>query len=244
MLPSIPLWVSGFFLLTTGLTAGLLLHAFRQSFVAQLNHLVWPVATGIFLWIAAQSVLSISGFYVERPDALPLRLIVFGVLPPLILFLSLGTTSGGRRFLDALPIRNLIWIHVLRIPVELVLYALFLQGAVPEIMTFTGRNLDILAGLTAPFVAVWGWRGTTPRRWILLFWNLVALALLLNIIYLAVFSTPFPLQQFAFDQPNIAVLYFPFSLLPAFIVPVVLFCHLVTLRKLILFNTSIKIKSE
>jgi len=36
----------------------------------------------------------------------------------------------------------------------------------------------------------------------------------------------------AFDQPNIAVLYFPFSWLPTYVVPVVLFCHLAALRKL------------
>ncbi|HVF96549.1 MAG TPA: hypothetical protein VM871_04480, partial [Flavisolibacter sp.] len=38
---------------------------------------------------------------------------------------------------------------------------------------------------------------------------------------------------FAFDQPNIAVLYFPFIWLPSFIVPVVLLSHLVCIRQLL-----------
>jgi len=64
-------------------------------------------------------------------------------------------------------------------------------------------------------------------------WNVMALALLLNIVINALLSAPFPFQQFAFDQPNIAILYFPFVWLPSFIVVTVLFSHLVSLRKLI-----------
>ena len=61
----------------------------------------------------------------------------------------------------------------------------------------------------------------------------IALGLLLNIVFIAIFSAPFSFQKFAFEQPNIAVLFFPFSWLPAFIVPVVLFCHLASIRQLI-----------
>ena len=67
----------------------------------------------------------------------------------------------------------------------------------------------------------------------LLWWNIISLGLLVNIIIYAVLSAPFSFQKMAFDQPNIAVLYFPFNLLPAFIVPVVLFGHLVSIRQLL-----------
>jgi len=56
-------------------------------------------------------------------------------------------------------------------------------------------------------------------------WNFIALGLLLNIVTNAILSAPFAFQKFAFDQPNIAVLYFPFSWLPAYIVSTVLFGH-------------------
>jgi hypothetical protein len=54
----------------------------------------------------------------------------------------------------------------------------------------------------------------------------------LNIVVNAALSAPVPFQQFAFDQPNIAVLYFPFVWLPGFIVPLVLFAHLAAIQKL------------
>jgi len=139
-------------------------------------------------------------------------------------------------FIDGLPQSTLTFLHIVRIPVELVLYWLFLHQAVPELMTFSGRNFDILAGITAPFVAYYGLQKQLMGRKTLITWNLVALALLFNIVIHAVLSAPFAFQQLAFDQPNIAVLYFPFSWLPGFIVPVVLFAHLVSVRQLLKYE--------
>jgi hypothetical protein len=55
---------------------------------------------------------------------------------------------------------------------------------------------------------------------------------LFNIVLTAILPAPLPIQQLAFDQPKIAVMYFPFVYLPGFIVPIVLFSHLVSLKKL------------
>jgi hypothetical protein len=44
-------------------------------------------------------------------------------------------------------------------------------------------------------------------------------------------SAPGPLQQIAFEQPNVGIAYFPFVLLPTIIVPMVLFAHIAILRK-------------
>jgi hypothetical protein len=55
----------------------------------------------------------------------------------------------------------------------------------------------------------------------------------MNIVLNAVLSVPTAFQQFAFDQPNIAILYFPFNLLPAVVVPLVLLSHLVVIRQLL-----------
>ena len=69
---------------------------------------------------------------------------------------------------------------------------------------------------------------------LVLMWNVICLLLLLNVVINAVLSAPFTFQQFAFDQPNVAILYFPFSWLPGFIVPIILFTHLVSIRRILL----------
>jgi hypothetical protein len=119
-----------------------------------------------------------------------------------------------------------------RVPVELVLLWLYQHGEVPQLMTFEGRNLDILSGLTAPLAAWLAFRGGKVNRPLLIVWNLVAFGLLLNIMTIAILSLDTPIQQFAFDQPNRGVLYFPFIWLPAIIVPAVFVSHVVSLWQL------------
>jgi hypothetical protein len=93
-------------------------------------------------------------------------------------------------------------------------------------MTFEGRNFDIISGITAPLIYYFGYHQKVLSNKLMLTWNILCIGLLLNIVINAVLSAPFAFQQFAFEQPNIAVLYFPFNWLPSLVVPLVLFAHL------------------
>jgi hypothetical protein len=219
---NLPLYISIFFVLTTSLS----LFIFNKA----TNHSKPPLLIILFL-IVAQTFLSLNYFYTIT-DTIPPRFILL-IAPPLLLMFILFSTSWGKRFLNNLNIKYLTLLHVVRFPVELVLFWLFLHGAVPEIMTFEGRNLDILAGLSAPVVYYFGFVKKRMNNITLLVWNFICLALLFNIVIHAILSAPSPFQQLAFNQPNVAVLYFPFVLLPACIVPLVLFSHLVSIRSLL-----------
>jgi len=188
------------------------------------------IVIAIVIWLIIQAILTLNGFYLNT-TSLPPKFI-FAVLPPLLIIAALFATHEGKIFIDNMSLLHITYLNIVRIPVEIVLYWLFLEKAIPELMTFTGRNFDILAGISAPFIAYYGIRKNKLSKKSLLVWNYISLVLLLNIVINAVLSAPFPFQKFAFDQPNIAILYFPFSWLPAFIVPTVLFGHLVSIRQL------------
>ena len=188
-------------------------------------------------WLLVQAIIASTGFYTVT-NTIPPRLL-FLLLPPLMLIALLFLSSSGRNFIDKLDIRILTLLHIVRIPVEFVLLLLFLNKTIPGIMTFEGRNFDILSGITAVLVWYFGFHKYKLGEKIILLWNICCLALLINIVIIAILSAPFGFQQFGFDQPNIAILYFPFVWLPCFIVPVVLFSHLVVIRKLI-YKTQIK----
>lgn len=192
--------------------------------------------TLIIVWIIFQSIISILGFY-KISNTIPPR---FGLLiiPPLILTIIRFNTKKGKLFIDGLNIKTLTLFHTLRIPVELVLYWLFIHKAVPELMTFEGRNFDIFSGLTAPVVYYFGFIKKSLNRNVLLFWNFICLGLLFNIAFNAILSLPSPFQQFAFDQPNVAILQFPFVLLPSILVSLVLFSHLASIRQLLHNKTN------
>ncbi len=197
----------------------------------------WLSRSRIFLilttvWVAIQTVLSAAGVY-QNTTLLPPKLLLYGILPVLIFIVSIFTTSQGKKFIAQLPLKPLTYLHTIRILVELVLYLLFLHQLVPVYMTFEGTNFDIITGLTAPFVAIFAFNGKSLKKKLLVGWNIFGLALLLNVVITAMLALPTPMQQISLQQPNVAVLYFPFSLLPTVVVPLVLFAHLAAIKQLI-----------
>lgn len=186
-------------------------------------------------WIILQTIAGLSGIY-QDTEIIPPRIMLFGVFPTLIFIAIAFLTPKGQTFIDNIDLKTLTYFHAIRIPVEIVLVLLFHQGLVSVLMTFEGTNFDIFSGLTAPVVAFLAYRTTKVKRKLLLGWNILCLLLLLNVVITAVFAVPSPFQKLAFEQPNIAILYFPFHLLPTFVVPTVLFGHLVALRRLIRRN--------
>jgi hypothetical protein len=218
----LPAFIFVLFVLTTLLSVFLFYKANPKSYTALVV---------ILLWLVLQSQIARTGFYtvMTMPPRFPLL-----VGPALLCIILLLVIPKGRRFLDSLDAKWLTLLHVVRIPVEIVLFYLFLYKVIPQEMTFEGRNFDILSGITAPFIYYFGYVKQKLNRAVLLCWNFLCLGLLLNIVLNAIFALPYPFQKIAFDQPNIAVMYFPFIWLPCLIVPLVLLAHLVVIRKLIL----------
>ena len=219
---NLPAFISIVFGLTTLLTVGLFYKATNNS---KLTLVI------LLIWLAIQAVIGLSGFYTVT-ETIPPRFLLL-VVPPILLIIGLFTTSSGRQYIDSLDIKTLTILHTIRIPVEVVLFWLFVNKTVPELMTFEGRNFDIISGLTAPAIFYFGFIKNQIDKKLILVWNFICLGLLINIVVNAVLSAPFPFQKFAFDQPNIAVLYFPFNWLPCCVVPLVLLSHLATIRQLL-----------
>lgn len=224
----LPGYVPIIFILTTFVTLGFILHAVRRTGNEGL-----PAQAFAFLipfWLFFTAILAIYGFYSDT-SRFPPRVIAAGALPAIIV--SLVYLAFFRRtFVDELPLRVLTLLHIVRIPVELVLFWLYGAALVPKAMTFEGWNFDIVSGLTAPVIAWLAFRGGRINRPLLIAWNVIALILLFVIVGTAAAAFPSPMQQIAFDQPNRAVVDFPFIWLPAIIVPVVLFAHLASLSQL------------
>jgi hypothetical protein len=136
-----PAFVSIVFAATTVVTVGILFRALQARGVG--GTAVKVVYFAVPLWLVLQGWLAMSGFY-QVTDMVPPRLILFGILPAVLLIVSLFVFARDT-LIERLPLRTLTWLHVLRIPVEIVLYWLFVAGLVPRMMTtFEGANFDIL----------------------------------------------------------------------------------------------------
>jgi hypothetical protein len=195
------------------------------------HHIVknkWATAF-MLLQFFLQGAIAFSGFYLNE-STLPPRF-VLAVLPAFLLIGYAFFSESGKLMIANLDLKALTYLHLIRVPVEIALLWLFFEKLVPIEMTFEGRNFDILSGITAPIIGFWVFKNHIQRKRILLIWNVLCLLLLINIVATAILCAPTPLQQLAFEQPNIAIFSLPFVWLPSVVVPIVLFAHLVAIYR-------------
>jgi len=176
----------------------------------------------IILWSIVHSVLAYLGFY-QNTTSIPPR---FGlVLIPVFLILLYSLIKKKSWIIKNRNTKISTLLHAVRLPVELVLHQLFIFKLIPELMTYEGYNFDIIMGISSLFLGFLLFKKNIPTR-LLMVWNTIGLVMILAILFMGILSSELPIQLFAFDQPNTALLYFPYILLPATIVPLVIWTHI------------------
>lgn len=125
--------------------------------------------------------------------------------------IAVGFTRLGTRIANGVPIAWLVFFQAFRFPLELVLHDWYISGTIPETMTWTGSNFDILSGvlacLTCAFVG--------KRLWLAWSFNIVGILLLMNVGRVAILSSPVPFG-WQVDPPLELILYLPY----VYIVPI------------------------
>ena len=106
-----------------------------------------------------------------------------------------------------------------------------MSGAIPVVMTYSGGNFVILSGLSAAVLGLVLLRRDLPAR-VLLAWNVMGLLLLINIVTVAILSTPLPFRVFTEGPPNLLPSTFPLVWLPTVLVQLALFGHRLLFRRL------------
>ena len=228
---NIPTYISGTFLAIVVACVGFIFYAVNFVATGRRNFTPTIILTFFCIWIFLVSILTYNGFF--QNFSFPPRLMIF-VAFIIVIIIVLFTLKNTRAFLNKMPITTLTYIHIIRVPVEMVLLWLGVSGAVGMELTFEGSNFDILSGITAPFVGVFMIGGRSKNRVGAIIWNFGALALLINIAYRAISYTPYFYEYSPGGEvANIAVFWFPFVLLPTLVVPVIFFCHLVSINQLL-----------
>ncbi|HWA24131.1 MAG TPA: hypothetical protein VG734_00545 [Lacunisphaera sp.] len=181
------------------------------------------VISVVWAWVGALTLLVASG----RMNTLPFHglPIFFGSI--LVICTAAALSPFGKRLAMGLPLAALVGFQAFRLPLELVLHEWAAQGTIPGTMTWTGQNWDIISGVTALICAPLVSRYRTAAR----IANVVGFALLLNVMRVAIMSSPLP---FAWGQrpPLLLALQYPYFLIGPVCVGGALFGHLVLLRAL------------
>lgn len=210
--------------------------AFVAIVVAVMVALLWAVhrayrdakAVGLAMialavWLGVLAGLVASGRMTSLPlSGLP---VFFGSI--LAICVGLGLSPVGARLAASVPLAALVGFHAFRLPLELVLHEWAAQGTIPGTMTWTGQNWDILSGIAALVCAPLAGRYAVAAR----FANIAGFALLLNVMRVAILSSPLP---FGWGQqpPLLLALHLPYAFIGPVCVGGALFGHVVLTRRL------------
>jgi hypothetical protein len=179
-------------------------------------------------WMAATWLLADRGV-LRRWDRTPPP---FGLLIVAVVVLAvvMALSGFGGRLARFVPLWTLVAVQGFRLPLELAMHAMYERGITPEQMSYAGRNFDIVTGITALIVAPLLATGRGGRR-LALAWNVLGLALVVNVVIIAVLSTP-TFRFFGDERLNVWVTYTPFVWLPSVMVLAAFTGHLLIFRAL------------
>ena len=165
----IPIHVPLIFCAVVVATFGFLFYAFNRTRQSDENnsHVLFTVLA--LCWLFATAYMASSGF-VRDYEAIPPRFLLV-ILPPNLITIVLLLLPRTRRLLKRIPIATITYIHIIRVPVELVIWWLYLEGQMPKIMSFEGINFDIVSGITAPFAAIFLLRSGSFHRKSAIVWK-------------------------------------------------------------------------
>lgn len=179
------------------------------------------------LWMALVCAAAYSGV-LARPGRPPAMMVVFAGI--VALAIGLARSRAGESLARGLPLSVLVGFQAFRLPLELAMHRAFTEGLMPEQMSYSGLNFDIVTGATAAVLAAALFLANVPL-WIVTLWNWLGLGLLANIMMVAALSTP-TFAYFGQDRLNVWVFFLPYVMLPAVMVLAALAGHLVVFRAL------------
>ena len=179
-------------------------------------------------WMAATWTAAAGGILLDWDATPPPFAFLVAAIVALAFAIGLGPIGG--RLARHIPLWQLVAVQAFRLPLEIAMHRLAERGIMPDQMSYSGRNLDIVTGATAVVLAWLLWSGHAGRGATLI-WNLLGLALLANIVTVAMLSTP-RVAWFGADRLNVFVMHPPFVWLPAVLVLAALAGHLIVFRAL------------
>jgi hypothetical protein len=199
------------------------LNAVRRAAPAALPRASLIVAA----WVALFGALAASGLLAQ-----------FDRRPPPIVFMMAATIFGGillgrsalvGRIVQTVPLWALVLAQSFRLPLELVMHQAALERVMPNALSFSGYNFDIVTGATAIVVAL-ALRTGAPRK-LAFAWSVLGSACLVAIAVIAIVTSPM-LAALGPHEVNTWVARLPFVYLPTVLVTFAIAGHFAVFRAL------------
>ncbi len=176
------------------------------------------VAIVLLIWCLSAALLGALGVLGSLRPPMP-QVILFGLVA--LLLIAYAFSTEFRRWLSSVPLESLVSVHLVRF-VGFYFLWLYEQRQLPFAFAVLGGWGDIVVATLALALLI-----LRPRsRVIYQVWNTLGLA---DILFVVSTATKLALANSA---SMAALLRFPLSLLPTFIVPLIIFTHVVIFVRL------------
>jgi hypothetical protein len=183
------------------------------------------------IWLVYLFVLQKSELILDK--SLPPKLPFLIFVPFIIFTIIFSRNSKSNQALIAMPKSWLVYLQSFRIIVEVIILYTFFEGVIPQSASFEGYNFDVVMGITAPFVAYFLFKDGVKNLLLARVWNVFGIIMILFVAMIIVTS---------YYQPSLwgskVVLVkdeffsYPYILLPAFLAPMGILFHVVSLLQL------------
>jgi hypothetical protein len=152
------------------------------------------------------------------------------VLPVLVFVVAWYSSTTVQRLVLSVNLRTITRLQSGRV-LGVVFLTLYVLGAFPGIFALPAGLGDVAIGLTAPFVASLFASKARFRPGPLAAWNVLGMLDLVMAVSLGILTSRSSLGLLAGATTSAAVVAFPLSLIPTFLVPFYLILHLISLYR-------------
>lgn len=183
--------------------------------------LIWSAG-----WLAYLVAISFSGILASFsfPPRMPL-LVVFPALASIFYFTSRDAT---KKIIQSSSVYFPVNVQSFRVFVEILIYGAYMDGVLPEIVTFDGRNYDILVGWSAPVIGFLYEKNALSKKGVLA-WNILSLGVLGFTIF--TFVSFFYFSGSSIEPGFMRFVRLPYLLLPGILAPCAIFYHIVSIKQ-------------
>jgi len=216
-------WVEIGFVVLPILVVGVALWAVRRVAPERFVLSTAAVTGWMALWGVLAALGVLSRFELHPP---PMAILIVCTL---IAGFWLGFSALAGRLAVGLPLWALVLVQGFRLPLELLMHQAAVEHVMPNVLSYTGYNFDIVTGSCA-FVVALALRRGAPRA-LAFIWSCYGCLCLLAIAIIAILSSPM-IAYFGPHELNGWVTRLPFVWLPSVLVAFALAGHIVVFRKL------------
>nr|MCU0327331.1 hypothetical protein [Spirosomataceae bacterium] len=162
--------------------------------------------------------------------SLPPKILLLTTFPyALFLFLIIDKFSITKQIFDKAQLHDLVGLHIFRL-IGSTFIILALYDSLPKPFAFIAGLGDVITAITSVFVVKSIKNNEKYAKKLTLFWNTFGLIDIITTAILANVLTKISMDTGAMGVDTLAK--FPFSLIPAFAPPTIIFVHVLIYRKL------------